>query len=109
MEPKRGVLYSSKRAISPLIATVMLIAFAVALGAVVMNWGKGYIEDQGIIPSGEIALESPKNQLSPCEQPVQFQVLTISGRQDICFDQVGNVINYGLENNGQVPLSGGKI
>ena len=33
----------NKRGISPLIATVLLIAFAVALGAVVMNWGKNYV------------------------------------------------------------------
>jgi len=33
-----------KRGISPLIATVLLVAFAVALGAVVMNWAKGVEE-----------------------------------------------------------------
>jgi flagellin-like protein len=35
----------NKKAVSPLIATVLLIAFAVALGAVVMNWGKAYVND----------------------------------------------------------------
>lgn len=30
----------NKKGVSPLIATVLLIAFAVALGAVVMNWGR---------------------------------------------------------------------
>ncbi|MBN2142466.1 hypothetical protein JW711_04000 [Candidatus Woesearchaeota archaeon] len=38
---KRGgfVLFSgSRRAMSPLIATVLLIAFAVAMGAMIMNW-----------------------------------------------------------------------
>ncbi len=35
----------NKRGIAPLIATVLLIAFAVALGAVVMNWGRSYVED----------------------------------------------------------------
>lgn len=35
----------NKKGISPLIATVLLIAFAVALGAVVMSWGRGYVED----------------------------------------------------------------
>ena len=32
-------IFNSKKAVSPLIATVLLIAFAVALGIVVMNWG----------------------------------------------------------------------
>ena len=36
-----------KRGISPLIATVLLVAFAVALGAVVMNWAKGVEETEG--------------------------------------------------------------
>lgn len=31
--------YKSKKGVSPLIATILLIAFAVALGSVVMNWG----------------------------------------------------------------------
>ena len=32
-------IFSSKKGVSPLIATILLIAFAVALGSVVMNWG----------------------------------------------------------------------
>lgn len=34
----------NKRALSPLIATVLLIAFAIALGAIVMGLGKNYIK-----------------------------------------------------------------
>ena len=30
---------NSKKGVSPLIATILLIAFAVALGSVIMNWG----------------------------------------------------------------------
>ena len=85
MGQKRGVtLFSSKRALSPLIATVMLIAFAVALGAVVMNWGKGYIEES-TISEGEVSLSpAPAQPTAPCEQAIQLQVLTIGGRPDIC-------------------------
>ena len=32
--------FNNKRGVSPLIATVLLISFAVALGAVVLNWGR---------------------------------------------------------------------
>ncbi len=32
-------IFGSKKGVSPLIATILLIAFAVALGSVVMNWG----------------------------------------------------------------------
>ncbi|MBI2652438.1 hypothetical protein HYX00_03135 [Candidatus Woesearchaeota archaeon] len=32
-------VFKTKKGVSPLIATILLIAFAVALGSVVMNWG----------------------------------------------------------------------
>ncbi len=38
------MLFSSKKAMSPLIATVLLIAFAVALGTMIMNWSSGIDE-----------------------------------------------------------------
>src|SRR3989344_3674175 len=104
MEQKGGAqLFSSRRGISPLVATVMLIAFAVALGAVVMNWGKGYIQETQVIPEGEIELTPPATQTgsgSPCEQEIKLQLLTIGGRPDICFDSATNTLRYGLENNG---------
>lgn len=40
------MLFSSKKGMSPLIATVLLIAFAVAMGAMIMNWSAG-IESEG--------------------------------------------------------------
>ncbi|MBI2559420.1 hypothetical protein HYW20_08920 [Candidatus Woesearchaeota archaeon] len=36
---KMAGFFKSKKGVSPLIATILLIAFAVALGSVVMNWG----------------------------------------------------------------------
>lgn len=35
-----------KKGISPLIATVLIIGFTVALGATIMTWGKGFIQDR---------------------------------------------------------------
>ncbi len=35
---------SNKRAISPLVATTLLVVFALAVGTVTMNWGKSYVE-----------------------------------------------------------------
>ena len=34
----------NKRGISPLIATIILLVFAIGLGVVVMNWGRAHIE-----------------------------------------------------------------
>jgi flagellin-like protein len=33
-----GMLFNNKKAISPLVATILLIAFAVSIGALIMNW-----------------------------------------------------------------------
>src|SRR3989338_3340522 len=41
-----GYTMAGKKGVSPLIATVLLIAFAVALGAVVMNWGRSFVQQQ---------------------------------------------------------------
>lgn len=34
-----------KKALSPLVATLLLVVFALAIGAVTMNWGKSYVEN----------------------------------------------------------------
>jgi flagellin-like protein len=46
---KRGafILFKGKRGLSPLIATVLLIAFAVAMGAMIMNWSSTIGESAG--------------------------------------------------------------
>ena len=39
------ILHTNKRGISPLIATVLIIGFTVALAAVVMTWGSGFVRE----------------------------------------------------------------
>ena len=34
----------NKRGLSPLVATVLLVVFALVIGTVTMNWGKNYVE-----------------------------------------------------------------
>ena len=36
--------FRSKKALSPLIATVLLVVFALVIGTITMNWGKSYVE-----------------------------------------------------------------
>lgn len=61
----------SKKAIAPLIATVLLIAFAVALGAVVMNWGKSYVES-----TQKLAERQSSGQIE-CTNEVDFEILKV--------------------------------
>jgi len=55
-----------KRGISPLIATVLLVAFAVSLGAVVMNWASGADEAET-----ELAAPSGCIVSAPITEPLQ--------------------------------------
>ena len=43
-------LLSDNKALSPLVATLLLLAFALVVGTVTMNWGKSYIENIGEPP-----------------------------------------------------------
>lgn len=39
----------NKKALSPLVATLLLVIFAIALGSVVMSWGKEYVEQAAVV------------------------------------------------------------
>jgi flagellin-like protein len=73
-------LFNRKRAVSPLIATVLLIAFAVALGAVVMNWGRGYVED-----TANIARERSDTEVK-CASDVDVSVVEIDNTAQVCYN-----------------------
>ena len=60
---------NSKRGVSPLIATVLLIAFAVALGAVIMSW-----------------VPSQSTTAAVCEN-VDFGIEEIGGNANICYQE----------------------
>jgi len=59
----------NKKAVSPLIATVLLIAFTVALGAIVMNWGESFVRK-----TQDTASEASEGKLE-CTMEVDFEVI----------------------------------
>lgn len=73
-------LKMKKKAVSPLIATVLLIAFAVALGAVVMNWGRGYVED-----TANIARERSDTEVT-CASDVGLAIVEIDSVPQVCYN-----------------------
>lgn len=89
-----------KRGVSPLIATVLLIAFAVALGAVVMNWGKSYVEDQA-----EHAGTKSSTEIK-CQIDIDLEVKEIRGQPKICYNNgTGNSsLVVMLENQGSETI-----
>jgi len=77
-------LFRSRKAVSPLIATVLLIAFAVALGAVVMNWGRGYVED-----TANIARERSDTEVK-CASEVDIDIVEIDSVPQICYNDTAS-------------------
>lgn len=79
------MLLRSKKGISPLIATVLLIAFAVALGAVVMNVSASLIEEQ----TKEPAIDCAK---------LAIDFFKVRERPQVCF--ADGQVTYRLTNTG---------
>lgn len=84
-------VFSSKKGVSPLIATILLIAFAVALGSVVMNWGLN-------LSIGKSA--------DKCSS-VSMKIRNINGAQ-ICYGGFGNngYVNFIVDNVGSSDING---
>ena len=75
-----------KRGLSPLIATVLLIAFAVSIGAVIMTYSASLTE------CGNIA----------------FTVYEKEGKPDVCYNSKAVSVYAVIENGQKEPLSGFK-
>jgi len=92
---------SKKRGVSPLIATVLLIAFAVALGAVVMNWGRTYVED-----TASLAREKSDTEIQ-CSADVKLDFLKVRNIKRICYDYTTTTsLNFTIENTGKLDITG---
>ncbi len=85
----------NKNGVSPLIATVLLIAFAVALGAVVMNWGRGFVQQQ------TTEAEKTTQVKLGCSLKVNLKVAEIDGVPQVCYGGGGSAgyIELRLNNN----------
>ena len=81
MFEKRG-----RKGISPLIATVLLIAFAVAIATMIMNIGGGILKSSG-----------------DCKD-VKIEVQTINGKPLFCYDTLNSNINIMLKNTGTTDI-----
>ena len=84
-------VFNSKKGVSPLIATILLIAFAVALGSVVMNWGLN------------LELGKPTDK---CRN-IEIKIRDIDG-SEVCFGGFGanGYINFIIDNTGAIDISG---
>jgi len=91
----------NKRAVSPLIATVLLIAFAVALGAIVMSWGKDYVEET------QDTVTTKSSQARICTLDTSIKVHKLGGKPSFCVTEptdpsAEKTITFILDNRGDV-------
>lgn len=82
----------NKRAVTPLISSLMLIFFAVILGVIVMSWGNSSPNERSAVQS--------------CDK-ASIRVISINNEEQVCYKN--GKAYFTLENNGEVTLSGAKI
>ncbi len=78
-----------RKGMSPLIVTILLIALAVALGAMIMNW------------SADAVVSAPGGS---CDD-VRLEPQSAFGSELICFDQEEGEINIVVKNSGRATLN----
>jgi flagellin-like protein len=102
---KINIRIFNKKAVSPLIATVLLIAFAIALGSIVMNWGKTYVEEE--MESGQTEFYASKE----CDRDIDIRIKTIGGRPQLCYDLTGTNLDldFMIYNAGPRTVEGIKV
>lgn len=83
------------KGISPLVATVLLIAFSVALGAVVMSWREKFIEQNAPFVQGVVQVRSG------CDAAA-LDVIKLSGVEQLCMR--GDVVEVMIENGPDVEI-----
>ena len=91
-------LFIGQRGVSPLVATILLIAFSVALGAVVMSVGESYVEE-----NAEFVTTSAQAEVGGvgCDL-IKFSIPEVRGAPQVCYRQ--DAIDLVLE-NGQASLN----
>ncbi len=95
----------NRKAVSPLIATVLLIAFAIALGAIVMNWGKSWVEEE--MQSGQEEFYASKE----CDRDIQLGIKSIGNRPQLCYNHSGTslTIDFMIYNGGPRTVEGIRV
>jgi len=86
-----------KRGISPLIATVLIIGFTVALAAVIMTWGQSF--SRGI----QEQTEETSTQQITCAQDVMFDI------KNVCETTTDGTYKITIANNGNKKIDSFRV
>ena len=86
---RTGKKNDRKKGITPLMATLLLISFAVALGVVIMNFGRAEME------AG-----------AECTMEIGLGFSVIAGEEQFCLDRAKNELFFAVENGVNVKVNG---
>jgi len=85
----------NKKGITPLVATILLVAFSVGLGALVMSWGEDYIEAKAEFVQGTAEVRSG------CDAAL-IDIIQIGGAPQSCVGE--GMIQLWLDNGPDMEL-----
>ncbi|PIZ51222.1 hypothetical protein COY27_04325 [Candidatus Woesearchaeota archaeon CG_4_10_14_0_2_um_filter_33_13] len=78
-----------KKGITPIMATILLISFAVALGVVIMSFGQAQVEES-----------------AQCPIDINLKLSTIGGEDQLCYDSISKEVRFTLENGVNIKVEG---
>ena len=78
-----------KAGIAPIVATLVLVVFAVVFGVVIMNFGRAAVQQE-----------------SECTIDIGLEFSEIGGQTEICFDRAKEIIRFTVENGVNMDVSG---
>jgi hypothetical protein len=82
-------IIKNKKAITPLMATFLLISFAVALGVTIMNLGSAEVEES-----------------AECPISLGLKFSNIGGEDQICYDSAAKKLKFTVENGVNAKVDG---
>ena len=93
-----------KKAVSPILATAILIAFTVALGAVIVTWGGNLIAEQAT----DVSAKTDRS--VKCSIDLVISVLEIHNEKFICYNRTGSRnLEFIIENQGSASAEGVRV
>ncbi|MBI2146450.1 hypothetical protein HYU22_03855 [Candidatus Woesearchaeota archaeon] len=78
-----------RKAITPLMATFLLISFAVAVGVVIMNLGRAQVDEN-----------------AQCAVDIGMGLASIGGVEQLCYDQTSKTLKFTVENGVNIKITG---
>ena len=80
---------ADKKGITPIMATVLLLSFAVAIGVVVMNFGRAQVEDS-----------------AECPVDIGLKLAEIGGQKQLCYNAGNKQVKFTIENGINTEVKG---